>query len=127
MLNKTEKRWFGFQYDHVMKESYEVEMVTHTMDPKVELGEFVWVRDRSAEVETGNLVVVRLLGEGDSILTYVKKFISKTSKELVLEQINPPVGHDAILRFPADRVLTVHRAAQWGERTDPSCRLYMAS
>ncbi len=40
---------------------------------------------------------------------YVKKFISLNQKELVLEQLNPPRGHDAIMKFPRSRVHAIHK------------------
>lgn len=86
--------------------------VYHTGDsmlPRYEPGDLLTIHP-GLPVKKGDYVLVQIRGEdGDPPYGYVKRFVTKNAKELVLEQLNPPDGHSHTLRFPSDRVLTVHR------------------
>lgn len=79
-----------------------------SMEPRYEDGDMV-VANPDAPYRKGSYVVVQLTTDEENIYEcYVKRFIS-FGKELVLEQLNPPKGHDAIMRFPAKRVHAIHK------------------
>jgi hypothetical protein len=79
-----------------------------SMEPRYEAGEIVLVNPDKG-YRKGNYVVAQV-HEDDSDLPfgYVKRFVS-FGDDLVLEQLNPPEGEDRIMRFPRDRVVSVHR------------------
>jgi len=79
-----------------------------SMEPRYEAGEIVLVNPDKG-YRKGNYVVAQVYeNDGDPPFGYVKKFIS-FGEELVLEQLNPPDGEDEIMRFPKNRVVSVHR------------------
>ncbi|MFG1417206.1 helix-turn-helix transcriptional regulator [Xanthobacter sp. V0B-10] len=92
--------------------AYAVYHTGESMLPRYEPGDLLTIHP-SLPVKRGDYVLVQITGDdGDPPYGYVKRFVSRNAKELVLEQLNPPEGEDSILRFPADRVLTVH--VIWG-------------
>ncbi len=89
--------------------AYGIYLSGDSMIPRYEHGDLLLIHP-GLPVSRGNYVLAQIQGEeGDPPSGYVKKFISKNAKELVLEQLNPPEGQDHILRFPADKVIAVHR------------------
>lgn len=92
--------------------AYAVYHTGESMLPRYEPGDLLTIHP-SLPVKRGDYVLVQITGDdGDPPYGYVKRFVSRNAKELVLEQLNPPEDEDSILRFPADRVLTVH--VIWG-------------
>jgi phage repressor protein C with HTH and peptisase S24 domain len=58
----------------------------------------------------GDDVVVQLHTDDETVFEcYVKQFVSMNAKELVVEQLNPPAGAEAIIRFPRARVYKIHK------------------
>lgn len=94
--------------------AYGIYISGESMAPRYEHGELLLIHP-GLPVSRGNYVLAQIQGDdGDPPYGYVKKFISKNAKELVLEQLNPPEGQDKILRFPAERVIAVHRVFSAG-------------
>ncbi|WP_448954694.1 helix-turn-helix domain-containing protein [Labrys neptuniae] len=79
-------------------------------------GETVWVNPY-LPVAQDNFVVAQIRGENDDdpLDAYVKQFVSRNSKELVLRQFNPPEGEDEFMRFPESKVFSVHKIVFSGE------------
>ena len=95
--------------------AYAVYIHGESMLPRYEPGEVVFVNPHRPP-RAGDYVVAQIQDGADSdIAAYVKKFVSKSAKELVLEQLNPPRGHDKLMRFPARTVHAVHRILRGGE------------
>jgi phage repressor protein C with HTH and peptisase S24 domain len=87
---------------------YALHVFGTSMEPRYEDGEMV-IANPDVPYGKGSYVVVQLLTDEDGVFEcYVKRFVS-FGKELVLEQLNPPKGHDAIMRFPRDRVHAIHK------------------
>lgn len=79
-----------------------------SMEPRYEDGEMV-IANPDLPYRKGHYVVVQLITDEEGVFDcYVKRFVS-FGKELVLEQLNPPKGHDATMRFPAERVHSIHK------------------
>lgn len=97
-----------------VRDAYAVYMVGDSMEPRYYAGEAIYVNPK-LPVRSGNFVVVQIEGEDDVPSAYVKKFISRNSKELVLEQLNPPDGEDAVMRFPSSSVVSIHKIVFAGE------------
>jgi phage repressor protein C with HTH and peptisase S24 domain len=96
------------ELEHV-PDAYAVYVFGTSMEPRYAEGEGVWVHPHRP-VRAGNYVVVHIKGDsGEPDLGYVKKFVRRSAKELVVEQLNPPKGEDRLMRFPGDRVVAVHR------------------
>lgn len=87
---------------------YALHVFGTSMEPRYEDGEMV-IANPDVPYRKGNYVVVQLLTDEENVFEcYVKRFVS-FGKELVLEQLNPPKGHDAIMRFPGQRVHAIHK------------------
>ncbi|MGR4927337.1 XRE family transcriptional regulator [Bradyrhizobium sp. CAR08] len=90
-------------------EAYCVEAVGDSMSPVIEEGYKLYVNP-SRPYRRGHLVVVQIRTDVEGVNEgYAKRFISFSSKELVLEQENPPPGRDRVIRFPAGDVVSIHR------------------
>ncbi|KAB7788002.1 hypothetical protein F8B43_0007 [Methylorubrum populi] len=79
-----------------------------SMEPRYEAGEIVLVNPEKG-YRKGNYVVAQVYdNDGDPPFGYVKRFVS-FGDELVLEQLNPPAEEERFMRFPRERVVSVHR------------------
>ncbi|NNM75024.1 LexA family transcriptional regulator [Enterovirga aerilata] len=94
-------------------EAYGVFVHGDSMLDRYESGEFLHVNP-VRPVRRGDYVVAQIR-EQDGFAGYVKRFVSRSATELVLEQLNPPEGEDRLMRFPADRVVAVHKVVGTGE------------
>ncbi|MGF7163311.1 phage repressor protein C with HTH and peptisase S24 domain [Rhodoligotrophos appendicifer] len=89
--------------------AYAVYVHGDSMAPKFEAGETVWLHPY-VPVKKGDYVVVQLTIGGDEMLHgYVKQFISRNSKHLVLRQLNPPEGEEEIFQLPTSQVFSIHK------------------
>lgn len=89
--------------------AYAVQVYGTSMEPKFEAGETVWLHPY-APVRSGDYVVAQILGEeGEPPESYIKQFISKSSKVLRLKQFNPEEGESTDMEFDADKVFSVHK------------------
>lgn len=89
--------------------AYAVQVYGTSMEPKFEAGETVWLHPTSP-VRSGDYVVVQLLtNEDDAPESYIKQFVSRSSKSLKLRQFNPEEGDEHELEFDNSRVFTVHK------------------
>jgi len=93
-----------------VRDAYAVFIHGSSMEPRYYAGETAWVHPH-LPVRSGDFVVAQIQNDdpGEPPLGFVKKFISKNGRELVLEQFTPPEGEDHLMRFPADRVISVHK------------------
>jgi len=90
--------------------AYAVTVAGFSMEPRYEDGETVYV-DPNKRVVRNNYVVAQVqLEENGTPLAYIKRFVSHNSKELVLEQFNPP----KVLKFPHECVVSVHYIVMGG-------------
>lgn len=90
--------------------AYAVTVAGFSMEPRYEDGETVYV-DPNKRVVRSNYVVAQVqLEENGPVLAYIKRFVSHNSKELVLEQFNPP----KTLKFPHECVVSVHYIVMGG-------------
>lgn len=99
-----------------VRDAYAVYVHGSSMEPRYYPGETVWVHPHKP-VSRGDFVVAQIRNDepGDPPLGFVKQFISRNSRELLLEQFNPPEGQDRIMHFPADRVISVHKIVLSGQ------------
>lgn len=99
-----------------VRDAYAVYVHGSSMEPRYYPGETVWVHPHKP-VSRGDFVVAQIRNDepGEPPLGFVKQFISRNSRELLLEQFNPPEGQDRIMRFPADRVISVHKIVLSGQ------------
>lgn len=97
---------------HKADGAYAVTCAGDSMEPRYFDGETVFVNPRR-RVRRGDFVVAQIRNpkEGDAPLGYIKRFVSRTDNELVLEQFNPPKQ----LRFPGGDVESVHYIALGGQ------------
>lgn len=93
-------------------DAYAVYVVGNSMEPRYFAGEAVFVNPR-LPVRRGDFVVAQIAAhvEGDPPEAYIKRFLSLDAKELRLEQFNPKKS----LKFPATRVVSVHRIVMGGD------------
>lgn len=84
--------------------AYGVEVAGDSMFPRYDDGEILFI-DPTRRVKRGDYVVAQIQnGESDPIMAYVKRFISRNSQKLILEQLNPNKN----LEFEANCVVSVH-------------------
>jgi phage repressor protein C with HTH and peptisase S24 domain len=90
--------------------AYAVYVHGSSMEDRYFSGETVWLHPY-LPVGQGMFVVAQIAGETDEddYEGYVKQFVRRTSRELVLRQLNPPEGEGEIMSFPADRIVSVHK------------------
>jgi len=89
--------------------AYAVQVYGTSMEPKFEAGETVWLHPY-APVRSGDYVVAQILGDdGEPPESYIKQFVSQSSKVLRLKQFNPEEGESADMEFDADKVFSVHK------------------
>lgn len=84
-------------------DAYGVRVSGLSMEPRYYDGEVVFV-DPTKTPRTGDFVVVQLRTEDGELWGYVKRFVRRNTKELVLHQFNP----DRDMVFPNRQVESVH-------------------
>ncbi|MDR7034518.1 S24 family peptidase [Mesorhizobium sp. BE184] len=90
-------------------DAYAVQVYGTSMEPRFFAGETVWLNPR-APVRAGDFVVAQIIAdENEAPDSYIKQFISNTSKGLRLRQLNPDEGETEEMFFDADSVFTVHK------------------
>ena len=90
--------------------AYAIRICGSSMSPRYEEGEIAYI-DPLHPVNRGDYVVVQIRGEdGQPPGAYIKKYLYKTSKELVLEQFNPPKE----LFFNLRDVVSIHYVVMAG-------------
>lgn len=85
--------------------AYAVQVSGESMEPRYFDGELAYVNPHRRVVK-GDFVIVQIHSEieDDPPLAFVKRFVRHNAVELVVAQFNPPKE----LRFPHERVLSVH-------------------
>lgn len=97
---------------YASQDAYAVTVAGDSVEPRYYDGETVYV-DPGHRVRRGDYVVAQIkhdAEDGSPPLAYIKRFIRHSDVELVLEQLNPAKE----LRFPHDRVVSVHYIAFGG-------------
>ena len=95
--------------------AYAVYVHGTSMETRYFNGEVVWINPY-LPVAQNDFVVAQLapMQDGEPLDAYVKQFVSRNSRELVLRQLNPPEGEDELMRFPEARVFSVHKIIMGG-------------
>lgn len=104
--------------------AYGVFVHGNSMKPRYREGEAVFVNPH-LPIRQEDYAVVQLAGDfdGDTHAGFVKQFISRNSRELVMAQHQPPEVAEPepysenrfLLRFPREKVIAVHRIVWAGE------------
>lgn len=90
--------------------AYAIEISGNSMSPRYAEGEIAYI-DPMHAVNRGDYVVVQIVSEdSEELHAYIKKYLFKTAKELVLEQLNPPKR----ISFPLKRVTSIHYVVMAG-------------
>lgn len=90
--------------------AYAVEIVGDSMSPRYEEGEIAYI-DPIRRVRRGDYVVVQLKDEhGETPQAFIKRYLFKSEKELVLEQFNPLKR----INFPLALIVSMHYVAMAG-------------
>lgn len=94
-----------------VRDAYAVYVTGDSMEPRYQAGEAVYVHPR-LPVRRGDYVVVQVAGdEGEAPSAFIKRYVSRDSTTLVLEQFNPAKK----LRIPVAKVASVHRIVMAGD------------
>lgn len=88
--------------------AYAVRVYGTSMEPRYEAGETVWLNPHEP-VRAGDDVVVQLIGEDDERESYIKRFVSQSSRVTKLFQWNPDEGESQDLEFDSSRVFSIHK------------------
>ena len=90
--------------------AYAVYVHGTSMSPRYEPGETVWVHP-FAPVTQGDYVVVQIQPDrvGEPPLGFVKRFVSRNARRLVLEQLQPAEGESHRIEFDQSKVISVDK------------------
>jgi phage repressor protein C with HTH and peptisase S24 domain len=89
--------------------AYAVRVYGTSMEPRYYAGETVWLNPHEP-VRQGDDVVVQLLtDEENGRESYIKRFMSQSSKVTRLWQHNPDEGEQNELTFDTERVFSIHK------------------
>lgn len=88
--------------------AYAVQVYGTSMEPSFRPGQTIWLNP-VAPVRAGDFVVAQIMDGRDQVASYIKEFVSQSSKLLKLRQLNPGEGEEELLTFPADKVFSVHK------------------
>jgi phage repressor protein C with HTH and peptisase S24 domain len=90
--------------------AYAVRVFGTSMEPRYMAGETVWLNPQEP-VRANDDVVAQILQNGDDqpVESYIKQFVSRSSKVLRLRQHNPEEGESKELEFDNDKVFSVHK------------------
>lgn len=92
-----------------VEDAYAVRVYGTSMEPRYFAGETVWINPHEP-VRQGDDVVVQLLTEEENQReSYIKRFISQSSKVTRLHQYNPEEGETHNLTFDSSQVFSVHK------------------
>ncbi len=92
-----------------VEDAYAVRVYGTSMEPRYYAGETVWLNPHEP-VRQGDDVVVQLLtDEENGRESYIKRFVSKSSKVTRLWQHNPDETETNELEFDSERVFSVHK------------------
>lgn len=90
-------------------DAYAVQVYGTSMEPRFFPGETVWLNPR-APVRANDFVVAQIIADDNEPPTsYIKQFVSNTSKGLRLRQLNPEEDESEYMFFDAGSVFTVHK------------------
>lgn len=90
--------------------AYAVRVFGTSMEPRYMAGETVWLNPQEP-VRANDDVVAQILQNGDDqpVESYIKQFVSRSSKVLRLRQHNPEDGESKELEFDNEKVFSVHK------------------
>jgi phage repressor protein C with HTH and peptisase S24 domain len=90
--------------------AYAVRVFGTSMEPRYMAGETVWLNPQEP-VRANDDVVAQILQNGDDqpVESYIKQFVSRSSKVLRLRQHNPEEGESKELEFDNEKVFSVHK------------------
>ena len=96
--------------------AYAIYVHGESMVPRYEPGETVFV-DPHKPVRQGDYVVIQIRPDhdGDPPLGFIKRFVSRSDREVVVSQLNPPNGEGDLVRFRSDEVMTIHKIVGMAE------------
>lgn len=89
--------------------AYAVRVYGTSMEPRLREGMTVWLHPREIARSGDDVVVQVRTNDGDGFESYLKEFVSKSSKVLRLKQLNPGPGETADIEIEADRVFSIHK------------------
>lgn len=91
------------------RERYAVRFASNNMTPRFEVGE-VAIVDPQADTRPGDYVVVQLMEAADGMVSsvLVRRLVSQSSQEVVVEQFEPA----STVAIPMKRIARMHRIFQ---------------
>ncbi len=89
--------------------AYAVRVYGTSMEPRYEAGETVWLNPHEPVRQGDDVVVQILTDEENGRESYIKKFVSQSSRVTRLWQHNPEEGEENELAFDTDKVFSVHK------------------
>ncbi len=89
--------------------AYAVRVYGTSMEPRYVAGETVWLNPHEPVRQGDDVVVQIATDEENTRESYIKKFVSKSSKVTRLWQHNPEEGEPNELEFNSDEVFSIHK------------------
>ncbi|QXZ80183.1 repressor protein C [Rhizobium sp. L51/94] len=92
-----------------VENAYAVRVYGTSMEPRYFAGETVWLNPNEPVRKNDDVVVQVITDEENGRESYIKRFVSQSSKLTRLYQYNPEDGEEAELTFPTDQVFSIHK------------------
>lgn len=89
--------------------AYGVRVYGTSMEPRYVAGETVWLNPHEPVRQGDDVVVQIVTDEENGRESYIKKFISRSSRVTRLWQHNPDEGEQNEIEFDTDRVFSIHK------------------
>ncbi len=89
--------------------AYGVRVYGTSMEPRYVAGETVWLNPHEPVRQGDDVVVQIVTDEENGRESYIKKFISRSSRVTRLWQHNPDEGEKNEIEFDTDRVFSIHK------------------
>lgn len=89
--------------------AYAVRVYGTSMEPRYYAGETVWLNPHEPVRQGDDVVVQILTDEENGRESYIKRFVSRSSKVTRLWQHNPDEGEKNEIEFETDQVFSVHK------------------
>jgi len=89
--------------------AYGVRVYGTSMEPRYAAGETVWLNPNEPVRQGDDVVVQIITDEENGRESYIKKFVSKSSRVTRLWQHNPDEGEKNEIEFDTDQVFSIHK------------------
>ncbi len=92
-----------------IEDAYAVRVYGTSMEPRYFAGQTVWLNPQEPVRQGDDVVVQIITDEENGRESYIKRFVSRSSKVTRLYQYNPEEGESHDLTFDTETVFSIHK------------------